>query len=75
MVNGKQMTNKIVGLVLALVIGAILIGNVLPVGIDAMFTADTSSWDSTTKSIWDILPVFVILAALVALAGMAMDTM
>lgn len=75
MANGKQMTRKLVGLVLALVIGAILIGNVLPVGIDAMFTADTSSWDSTTTSIWDILPIFVILATLVALAGIAMDTM
>lgn len=75
MANGKQMTKSLVGLVLALVIGAILIGNVLPVGIDAMFTADTSSWDSTTTSIWDILPVFVILAALVALAGIAMDSM
>lgn len=75
MANGKQMTNKLVGLVLALVIGAILIGNVLPVGIDAMFGADTSTWDSTTTSIWDILPIFVILAALVALAGIAMDVM
>lgn len=75
MANGRQMTKSLVGLVLALVIGAILIGNVLPVGIDAMFTADTSSWDSTTTSIWDILPVFVILAALVALAGIAMDAM
>jgi len=75
MANGKEMTRTLVGLVLALVIGAILIGNVLPVGVDAMFTADTSAWDSTTKSIWDILPIFVILAALVALAGIAMDTM
>lgn len=35
MANGKQMTQKVVALVLALVIGAILIGNVLPVGINA----------------------------------------
>lgn len=34
MANGKQMTVKLVGLVLALVIGAVLIGNVLPVGIN-----------------------------------------
>lgn len=73
MANGRQMTRKLVGLVLALVIGAILIGNVLPVGVDAMFTADTSSWDSTTVDIWNVLPIFVILAALVALAGIALD--
>lgn len=41
MPTGKQMTTRLVGLVLALVIGAILIGNVMPVGINEVEQDDT----------------------------------
>lgn len=51
MANGKQMTAKIVGLVLALVIGAILIGNVLPVGINAVEQNQTTA--NTTSQVGD----------------------
>jgi len=47
MANGKQMTAKLVGLVLALVIGAILIGNVMPIGINAV-SEDVTSSNTTT---------------------------
>lgn len=163
---GKQTTKKLVALVLALVIGGILIGNVLPVGINSVSddqvtssitqgvgntevivdekinatvnsvtvgTPDTATitlqdyettntvqhtvdnqssqvyaldggdvtlnlndvdtsptpseatynvsypsdygWDDSTKSLWALIPVFLILGALVLLAGITLDMM
>lgn len=62
---------QIVSLVMAVVIGGILIGYVFPIGMDALHSADTSSWSSAEQNIFDVLGIFLILTILVALAGWA----
>lgn len=71
--SGKQMTNQAVGIILALVIGGILIGYVLPIGIDAIFAADTSSWGTAETQLFELLPLFFVLVPLVVVVGWAMD--
>lgn len=64
---------RLVQLVVGLVIGGIMVGNVLPIGLDPMFTVDTSSWGDASTAIWDILPLFFVLVILGALAGAVYD--
>lgn len=73
MANGSQMTKNLMALVIALTVGGILIAQLLPVAIDQMFTTNTSAWSNETSTLWDLLPLFVIIAALLAVVGLAMD--
>lgn len=71
--NAKQMTNQAVGIILALVIAGILVGYVLPIGIDAIFAADTSTWGSAETQLFELMPLFFVLVPLVVVVGWAMD--
>lgn len=71
--NAKRMTNQAVGIILALVIAGILVGYVLPIGIDAIFAADTSSWGSAETQLFELMPLFFVLVPLVVVVGWAMD--
>lgn len=71
--SGKQMTSQAVGVILALVIGGILIGYVLPIGINAILSADTSSWGTAETDLFELLPLFFVLVPLVVVVGWAMD--
>lgn len=62
---------QIISLVMSIVIGGILVGYLFPVGMDALHSADTSSWTSAEQDIYEVLGIFLILAVLVAFAGWA----
>jgi len=64
---------NVVGLVVGVFLVAILASALLPTAFDAMFTANTSSWDTGTVAIWNVLPIIFIIAVLlgvIALAGL-----
>lgn len=71
--NAKAMSRQAVGIILALVIAGILLGYVLPIGIDAIFAADTSSWGSAETQLYELLPLFFVLVPVVVVIGWAMD--
>lgn len=64
-------SKEIVSLVMAIVIGGMMIGYVFPIGMNALHSADTSSWTSAEQNIFGVLGIFLILTILVALAGWA----
>lgn len=68
MAMAKRMTRVILGIVIA----GILLGNVFPVGLDALNGADTSSWTTAQADIFDVLGIFLVIVPLVVLARQAM---
>lgn len=67
------MANKMTRVILGIVIAGILLGNVFPVGLDALNAADTSSWTSAQSNIFDVLGIFLVIVPLVVLAREAMS--
>lgn len=68
------MQNKIqtmVGIIVALVVSGVLIGYILPVGVDSINDANTTAWDSATTEIYDLIPIFLILVPLLVVVGWA----
>lgn len=63
------MASKIVGVVIVAVIGAVVLGAVMPVGIDMLTGVDTSSWPGNVALIFNALVYFIILMPLAALAA------
>jgi small-conductance mechanosensitive channel len=68
-----QMTgaDSAVNLVVALVVGGLMAAFLLPIAIDEIATVDTSSWTSGAASLWEILPVMIVLAIFLFFVGMA----
>lgn len=58
-------SNKIVGSMIALFIGAIFAGYILPPAITSIFNADTSLWDSGTATLWLVLGIVIVIAVVV----------
>lgn len=73
MATVQQNANKIVGVVVVAVIGAIVLGAVMPVGVDQLVSANTSGWPDAVSQIFDSLVYFIILLPLAALASMVVD--
>lgn len=63
---------KMLSVILGVVLAAIFIGYLLPVGMSAYYSADTSSWNSAEASIFGVLGIFLILVPLIVLAKAAM---
>lgn len=68
MAIADRMTRVILGVVIA----GILLGNVFPVGLDALNAADTSSWTTAQADIFDVLGIFLVIVPLIVLAKRAM---
>lgn len=71
--RGQTGASKAVNLVVALVVGGLMAAFLLPIAIDEIATVDTSSWDSGAASLWNILPVIVVLAIFLFFVGMAVS--
>lgn len=60
-----------------LAVGVLVVGlltsYLLPVAIDEIVAVDTSSWGSAETSLWDLLPIFFVLAIVLFIVGWAMD--
>lgn len=67
------MANKMTSIILGTVIAGILLGNVFPVGLDALNAADTASWTTEQADIFSVLGIFLVLVPLIVLAKQAMS--
>ena len=67
------MANKMTKIILGTVIAGILLGNVFPVGLDALNSADTSTWTDSQSNIFSVLGIFLVLVPLIVLARSAMS--
>jgi hypothetical protein len=68
-----RIANKMTQVILGIVVAGILLGNVFPVGLDALNAADTSSWSNEQANIFGVLGIFLVLVPLVVLARSAME--
>lgn len=59
----------VIGFMLVTLLGAEL----LPQAFDTWFNTTTTSWDGATASIWDIVPLFVVLGMVLYFVGQAFD--
>lgn len=55
----------IVGSMIALFIGAIFAGYVLPPAISSIFNANTTGWDTGTATLWLVLGIVIVIAVVV----------
>ncbi len=76
--SGEVSAGNIVGSVIAIAIGLIVISAIMPTSIDQLYAANTSSWeidgveDTRTTSMWELLPMFVVLAILLLIIAVAL---
>lgn len=56
---------EIVGAMIALFIGAIFAGYVLPPAITSIFDANTTGWDAGTATLWLVLGIVIVIAVVV----------
>lgn len=68
---GNALAKKVGGGAMGIAIGLIMLGNVVPVGMDGFYSADTTNWDSGVTNIWNVLPIFAFLGILAIFAGYA----
>lgn len=61
-------------MVIGFMLTALLAGELLPTAFNSIFNASTSSWTSTTVTIWELLPLFVIIAVVLYFVAKAVDT-
>lgn len=61
-------------LVVALVVGGLMAAFLLPIAIDEIAGVDTSSWDDGAASLWEILPVIIVLAIFLFFVGRALQS-
>lgn len=62
-----------VRLVVALVVGGLMAAFLLPIAINEIATVDTASWTSGAASLWEILPVMIVLAIFLFFVGIAVS--
>jgi hypothetical protein len=55
----------ILGSLIALFIGAIFAGYILPPAISAIFDANTTGWDAGTATLWLVLGIVIVIAVVV----------
>jgi hypothetical protein len=73
MATANQMVSKGVAVIIGLLVAGVLAANLLPTAIDEIISVDTSSWDSGTVAMWDLLPLLFILVILLVVIGWALD--
>jgi small-conductance mechanosensitive channel len=70
--RGQMNASGAVDLVVGLVVGGLMAAFLLPIAIDEITGVDTSSWDSGAASLWNILPVIMVLAIFLFFVGIAL---
>lgn len=73
MASADSMIEQGVGIVVALLVGALMAAFLLPVAISELISADTTSWSSGTVALWDILPLMIVLAFFLVVVGWAVS--
>jgi len=68
---GKMMIGGIIAIV-AIVVIAILGSALLPGAVSTVTNTTTTGWDAGVISIWDAIPIFIVLAFLLIVIGIAL---
>jgi len=58
-------SREIVGAMLALFIGAIFAGYILPPSISSIFNANTTGWSTGTAALWLVIGIVIVIAVVV----------
>lgn len=66
--KGASLLNLIITVAIALIVMAVLV----PVAINEFVSANTTGWNSTWVTVWNIMPIFAFLAFLLAIIALAM---
>lgn len=64
--------SKGVEIAVGVMVVGLLAAFLLPVAIDEITAVDTSSWGDAETQLWDLLPIFFVLAILLFIIGWAM---
>lgn len=67
----QQKMETMIGIIVAVVVAGVLIGYVLPVGVESIYEANTSNWSSAETEIYNLLPIFLVLTPLMVIIGWA----
>lgn len=62
----SQGINTVASAIITLTVALLFAGNVLPVGLDAIFDANTSAWDAATVTLFLLIALAGVIAVLVA---------
>jgi len=62
-----------IDLAVTLSIGALMVGVLVPMGVDEIVAVDTTSWPAAATTVWDLLPVMVGIAVLLFFIGYALN--
>lgn len=57
-----NMMDDAIELVVGVLVGALLAAYLLPIAIDALVNTSTTGWGSDVVSLWDLLPLIIVLA-------------
>lgn len=69
MASADKKIRVMLSLVIAIVVTGVMLGYVMPIGMDAMYEANTTGWGDAETELFDILPIFIILAVLMVIIG------
>lgn len=76
--KGQVTAGSVVAIVISLAIGLIVISSIMPTAMDQLYAANTSSWtidsveDTRTTALWELLPLFAVLAILLVVIAIAL---
>lgn len=60
---------QILGLVIALTVGAVVMAQMLPIAVSSTNNANQTGWTSTQKSLWSITGILIVVSGIAILAG------
>lgn len=63
---------NIVGVVILILVASLIIATILPVSITTHNEANTENMSTTTKTLYDLFPIFYVLIPLLAIVGILM---
>lgn len=70
--RAQSSMNSTLNTVIAVVVSAIFIAVLAPVAINELVEVETTDWPDSVASMFDVLPIIVVLAFFLTLIGMAM---
>lgn len=64
---------SVVGMIVGVLVSAILIGALLPVGVDFILDANTTGWGTEVVAIFDLFPLIFVLVPFIAVVAWIFD--
>lgn len=71
--RAQSMINRGVNMAVGILVVGLLTAYLLPIAIDELVSVDTSSWGNAEAQLFDLLPLFFVLAIVLFVVAKAMD--